>query len=334
MSMAWGFLTRPNRLRAFRTWERDRSQLPEFDDGFENFVVERVGRAAYEQFYRPYVEKVWGLHPSEISRTVAKTRVSTSNPLRTFRRALTPKAKTDRTFLYPKDGLGPLIQRLRDHAAELGVTFRDNQRFDADTPRDAYEQILFSGHLGDIAPTAGLSHRGLYILHLAYPRGTVAENDTWYAPESHYWFGRVSQPSRFSPNLQAREHDILCVEIPEGRWGADQDFLASVDTVTQQLADAGILHKAVAPDDQRQTWLPKVYPMYHRGWLPKWQAALKQAEQLGNVYPIGRQGLFLHCNMDHCVHIAWEATQHILKGGDASGWIGRCPEFLDLRVRD
>ena len=70
LSMAWGLLTRPNRLRSFRSWEKDRSRIPYKDEGFESFVVQRVGHAAYSGFYRPYVEKVWGLPPCDISQTV------------------------------------------------------------------------------------------------------------------------------------------------------------------------------------------------------------------------------------------------------------------------
>jgi len=62
-------------------WESDRvSMYSDGDIGFESFVKQRVGRAAFESFYRPYVEKVWGLPAKDISQTVAKSRVSTASP--------------------------------------------------------------------------------------------------------------------------------------------------------------------------------------------------------------------------------------------------------------
>ena len=334
LSMAWGFLTRPNRFRSFQSWENDRSRIPHHDAGFESFVVNRVGWSAYNEFYRPYVEKVWGLDPTEISQTVAKQRVSTSNPLSTLRKSLRKSDSNVRTFLYPKKGLGSLIENLRQLAISSGVEIHSDQQFDALTNVDSYESVLYSGHLDNIAPGFALEHRGLYILHLAFPKGTVGSHDTWYTPERAYWFGRVSQPSRFSDELASHSHDILCVEIPEGQWGTNQDFTHSLPMIAQQLFDAGILNSHVLPDEATQTWIPKVYPMYRRGWYQRWKQALEKVASMKSVFPIGRQGLFLHCNMDHCVHISWEAVQNAITEEDSSSWITRCSDFLDLRVRD
>jgi hypothetical protein len=52
------------------------------------------------------------------------------------------------------------------------------------------------------------------------------------------------------------------------------------------------------------------------------------------VFPIGRQGLYLHCNIDHCVHIADECVQLIEGGGSAQQWLDSVDRFLELRVRD
>jgi hypothetical protein len=193
---------------------------------------------------------------------------------------------------------------------------------------------MFSGHLTDLVPTSGLSHRGLYLLHLAFPAGHLAQTDTWYAPEAKYWFGRVSQPAQFSSTLQAPGQDILAVEIPQGRWGAEHDFLASLDEVVAQLVDAGVLNSHIESTDARQTYVPRVYPLYRRGWFVRWQQALEGLAHRGPIFPIGRQGLFLHCNMDHCVHIADEAVRHLQAGGTPQEWATRCTDFLDLRVRD
>ena len=333
-SMAWGWLRRPGAFAAFRAWEDDRREAGEPDEGFEDFVVRRVGHSAYERFYRPYVEKVWGLPPDQLSRTVAKQRVSTSAPLDTFRRSVRRQGTTDRTFLYPRGGMDALIRRLSTMADALGVVRHVGRRFDPDADASAWQAVLYSGRLGDLVPSAGLTHRGLYLIHVAVPRGSVPPHDTWYAPGSEFWFGRVSQPARFSDSLQAEAHDVLCIEVPEGRWGPDVDFTQRLDTLSDQLQAAGILPPECPIVDAHQTWLPTVYPMYRRGWLAHWQAALEAVVARGNVFPIGRQGLFLHCNMDHCVYISDEAVRHVESGGDARAWATRCRDFLDLRVRD
>jgi hypothetical protein len=86
--------------------------------------------------------------------------------------------------------------------------------------------------------------------------------------------------------------------------------------------------------ESRQTFLPRVYPRYFRNWYDEWEETLETVREMGQIVPVGRQGLFLHCNMDHCVSIAADAVDHLAAGRSAETWIDRCPDYLDLRVRD
>lgn len=336
LHMGIGFLRRPRTFRRFLSWEKARGDASAHDEGFKDFVIERVGVAAYEAFYRPYVEKVWGLDPADISRTVAKQRVSTSSPWETLLGAIrSGKGKQVRHFLYPTKGMADLIHALRDKAQQLDVQFRYTRKVDGSTAADIdASAILFSGHLSDISDLPALNHRGLYLLHLAFEEGATREVDTFYSPESKYWFGRVSQLEHFSPALKATGKHILCMEIPEGEWGKDVDFLARLGTIRQQLVDAGIVRADAPIIDAKQTFLPRVYPMYTRDWLKNWQDAMEKVRRLERVYPFGRQGLFLHCNIDHCVRMADVAVEHVSRGDSAENWLAETSQFLDLRVRD
>ena len=331
--MIGGFATRPGALRAFKSWESDRSQVPDEDVGFENFILRRVGKGAYERFYKPYVTKVWGLPPSQISQTVAKQRISTSKPMETFRRAIS-REKVDRRFLYPRAGMAGLVRSLRDSAIQAGVGIEEGQRFDVSSDHGADHDLVFTGRLRDLVQDAELKHRGLYLVFLALPKGQLAEVDTWYAPESRYWFGRISQPAQFSSALGHPDHDVICIEIPEGRWGPEKDFLQEIPAVLAQLNDAGILPDGCTPTDQAQRYVQDVYPMYTRGWFHEWRRVLDKVALMQNVWPLGRQGLFLHCNMDHCVNMADQMVQEMTQGQTAEDWIRQASRYLDLRVRD
>ena len=324
-SMALGWLKRPNALRQTMSWESDRREVQE-DEGFQSFVVKRVGEAAYEQFYEPYARKVWGIEPDDLSQTVAKQRVSTSNPMSSILK------KTEKHFLYPRYGMASLITLLRNKLEAVGGEVKFETPFSA--KQSEFGTTFFTGHLGSLAPEAKLSHRGLYLLYLSVPPDALDNTDTWYVPESQYWFGRVSQPGRFSSELQAQSHKVLCIEIPEGKWGPDQDFVKQVDVVRDQLYAAGILNARVSPIEAHQKFLPKVYPMYVRNWVKEQRQALEQAAEQANIYPCGRQGLFLHCNMDQAVETAAAAVDHWSTGGDSLSWTKRCRDFADFRVRD
>jgi len=339
VEMGLGWLTRPGVFERFLNWEEARQETPVDDKGFERFVVERVGESAYRRFYRPYVEKVWGEEPSDISQSVAKQRVSTSNPLKSILKSL---GFEDETFLYPRSGMAGLTETLVEQVRAEGVDIEYGRRYDprnhesgegaAPEGRDA---VVYTGYLPDLVPDSELEHRGLYLLHLALPEGAVDESiDTWYVPEPDYWFGRVSQPENFSPDISNDSEAVLCVEIPEGRWGRGVDFTDRLEEVCEQLEEAEIVEPGIEFVDARQTFLPRVYPRYFRNWYDEWEQTLETVREMGQIVPIGRQGLFLHCNMDHCVSIAADAVDHLTAGRSVETWFDRCPDYLDLRVRD
>lgn len=330
--MAANFLVRPGARRGLKQWEADRADVEE-DIGFEAFVTARVGRRAYQQFYAPYVEKVWGMHPSEISQTVAKARVSTASPISTLKKALQPGDGTDASFFYPSGGMAELVDFFTTGLLTAGVDIEYDSPVEAGDLAQWDGPVLYSGHLSHIAPGHGLEHRGLFILHIALPKGSVGDTDTFYLPEARFDFGRVSQPAQFSGELSDPEFDILCAEIPQGRHSIDTDFTMDRERIQSQLVAAGIIGPHVPLHDVVQTFCPRVYPIYARGWLRRWRAALQAATQAG-VLPIGRQGLFLHCNIDQCVHIADEAVRHLVSGRTASEWAHVAERFLALRVRD
>jgi protoporphyrinogen oxidase len=335
-AMLGGLLAAPGRARALKSWEADRRTTADEDEGFEDFVRARAGSAAYEVFYRPYIEKVWGIDPSELSRTVAKQRVSTLRPFSAAARSLMPK-KARPGFLYPRHGMAALLELLREQLEVLGVTTRTGVRFDADTAREVkgdFRATLFSGRLRDITQRPALDHRGLYLLHLAFDQPRLGTTDTWYFPDGAVPFGRVSETSLFSPALSPMGESLLCVEIPEGRHGPEARFDQRAGPIVDALRHHGVVPAKARLLAVHQEYRHDVYPLYLRGWLDGWREALDEVATLGNVIPFGRQGLFLHCNLDHCAAMAAAAVDHAQADLDPTRWRARAEAMTELRVRD
>jgi hypothetical protein len=61
---------------------------------------------------------------------------------------------------------------------------------------------------------------------------------------------------------------------------------------------------------------------------------MASAAALGNVYMAGRQGLFMHCNIDHAVASALAAARCLSEGVPPSRWAVEAAAWLDVRVRD
>lgn len=339
-ALAVGLVTSPGQRRAFAGWDRDRARDEE-DVGFDRFVKERVGEPAYEAFYRPYAEKVWGLPAGELSQSVAKKRVSTTEPWRlveslagrALRAVLRDRDDALGFFVYPPRGASAIIDYLERELAERGVKVERGVGWDVSAPRAG--TTLFAGDLRDLVTTT-LEHRGLYLVYLALPIDRVGEAETYYSPDRRFWFGRVSEPQNYAPSLRRAGETILTVEIPEGRWGREEDFAsgARLDALIDQLARAGITPRGLRPIEARQRFVPGVYPLYRRGWRAEWRAAMDRVAGLGGVFPFGRQALFLHVNLDHCARIAEEVVEHVVGGRGASEWLAHAEGYLELRVRD
>lgn len=316
-------------------WERQRSPEPQEDQGFASFVQARSGEAAYRSFYEPYAQKVWGLDPGELSQSCAKQRVSAAAPWQ-----LLWGAKRSE-FLHPRGGFGAWMAGLAQAAAQSGARVTLPQRplnhgdfsnLDADT-------VVHTGHLADLLTpdqrqAAQLEHRGLFLLWLVVPDGRPGPVDTWYTPDAQFWFGRVSEVSHFLGTSPSKGR-VLCVEIPQGRHPADRDWLGELPELRRQLAQAGILAQSEGVSEVDQRFLPRVYPLFRRGWLPRWQTALQQVGALGRVWPAGRQGLWLHCNLDHAMASAEDAVRHIERGASAEAWAAAAAaRWGEVRVRD
>ena len=390
LAMGVGLVTSSARRRAWARWDGDRAGAlaprrdprprsleregsardPATDVGFERFVTERVGEAAYRAFYAPYAEKVWGLPPAELSQTVAKKRVSSTHPWALFRsaavRALAtvarlgdeggargsgPETSIEARFLYPAGGTASIVDYLERELGRLGVPIACGQKYRADEARGA--PVLFAGDLADLVPTT-LDHRGIYLVYVALPLARAPRHETYYAPDPRFWFGRVSEISSYSPALAREGEAILCVEIPEGAWGDAVDFTSGArrDALLGQLERAGIVPPGLRPLEVHQRFVPRVYPIYRRGWIDEWRRAMQRVAALG-VLPLGRQALFLHCNLDHCAAIAADAVAHLesaLSGSSSAGargqsphrewarcassWVEHAERYLEIRVRD
>lgn len=109
------------------------NKLPE--DSLENFYINRFGRTLYESFFEAYTEKLWGVHPKNISADWGAQRVKGLSVSKVILSALTkPFKRNDKntetslieSFYYPKLGPGQLWERLSEICVEKGATLKLN----------------------------------------------------------------------------------------------------------------------------------------------------------------------------------------------------------------
>ena len=110
-------------------------KLPE--DSLENFYINRFGRTLYELFFEDYTEKLWGVHPKNISADWGAQRVKGLSISKVIISAITkPFKKNNKNvetslieeFYYPKYGPGQLWEKLSEMCVEKGADLKMHQK--------------------------------------------------------------------------------------------------------------------------------------------------------------------------------------------------------------
>ncbi len=94
------------------------------EDTFAEVVRSGLGPTVAREFYGPYIRKIWGVDPSELSGELARRRVSASSAADIVRRLVLGGRPEGRTFLYPRQGFGQISEVLADAAVVAGAEIR------------------------------------------------------------------------------------------------------------------------------------------------------------------------------------------------------------------
>lgn len=99
------------------------------ETNLENFYVNRFGKPLYSMFFEDYTEKLWGVHPRDISADWGAQRVKGLSVSKAIKNALGKvfKGKNRQVetslieqFVYPKKGPGQLYEKMADKIVEMG----------------------------------------------------------------------------------------------------------------------------------------------------------------------------------------------------------------------
>ena len=101
------------------------------EKSLEDFYINRFGKVLYSMFFEDYTEKLWGIHPSQISPEWGAQRVKGLSLWKALLNVFIPRGKPKETslieeFLYPKRGPGQLWETLATKLQNEGVDIRMN----------------------------------------------------------------------------------------------------------------------------------------------------------------------------------------------------------------
>ena len=327
------------------------------EETFASVLRHGLGPAMSENFYYPYVRKLWALPPEELAVTLARRRVSGSSIGKILRKILrqVPGFKGKRTggFFYPRKGFGEITDALRAKADEAGAMFEMEASVSAIEHRDGKVRAVRWQKDGvDVrretdavwstlpittlvrlmepaAPAAVLDaaarirYRGLILVYLVLEQDQFTEYDAHYFPELAVPIARLSEPKNYSASTEPRGITVLCAELPgdpgDAWWTMSDDELGL--RLCGWLRDVGLPVTAKVRRTVTRR-LPFAYPVYDRAFEPNFKAMDDWVAGVGGLLTFGRQGLFAHDNTHHALAMAHAAVDCLKDDGrfDTGRW--------------
>jgi protoporphyrinogen oxidase len=343
-------------------------------DSFESLMKDAFGPGLYNLLVGPYAEKVWKVPPSEIHGDIARVRVSAGGLDQIVKKLLggeDPNRITAvKEFFYLAGGVESLVHKLRAgvesrggrlqvirevtsikefRTGHLQVVARNRESgreeaFQAEQvistiPLDHLLAMLLGQKPSKSVDTARgqLRYISNFLACFVINRPQVTESQWLYFPGRDTLFNRGYEPKNFHPSMGTADQAMMVLEVtahPGDQLSArsDRQLLAACLKGAERT---GLFHR----DEVTATLLhriPYTYPLYDLDYRRRLSRIWRYLEQFPNLISAGRQGLFLHNNMDHSIHMGFRAAERILAApaNPAADFYQEVRRFQQFRIVD
>ena len=314
----------------------------------EDWVVAHFGRSLYEICFRDYSEKVWGVPCQRIASEWIAQRIqglSLGTAIRqAFSRArnASPPTLTDE-FLYPRLGIGRIAEKLQEGLGQdnavltnarvtairhrerrvASVRVRQGDRvhefhggeFVSTIPLPQLAQLLQPSAPREVREAAArLRYRDLVIVAVMLNRARATDLTWIYFPEKSVPFGRVHEPTNWSPHMAPPGKTLLIAEHfccrGDDIWGARDEELTA--TTAAHLERLGLMRRNELLES-RVLRIPAAYPLFEIGYRGHCETVLSHLDAFPNLHVAGRGGMFRYYNMDRAIESGIAAAESILR---------------------
>lgn len=322
---------------------------PRQEISFEDWVINRFGRKLYDIYFGPYNEKLWGIHPTKMSKDWAAQRITLLNLWDTVVKTVFKTGDEPRTlvsqFHYPLNGgivlvseklkeriertsgriyLGTDVRSVNmDDERVLGVTFKENgkeetREYDlvlSSIPITSLIKLIRPKVPGDVlGHCENLKFKAIVFAYVTVDKKSISDDHWVYIPQKGLIFNRVSEPKNFSKNNVPSGKNILCAEITcdvgDSVWNTPEEQLR--ERVVGDLEKLGFITKK----DVEGFFVHReehAYPVYDLDYEQNLDIVTSYLGGLDNIVSIGRNGLFRYDNMDHSLEMGLLAGRAIIE---------------------
>jgi protoporphyrinogen oxidase len=318
-------------------------------ENFESVMSGAFGSELYRLIVLGYTRKVWKTDPKRIHADIARVRVSAGGLDRMIARVLGMEKQGQETalrrFYFLPGGAATLAEKMRERAVDAGAQIHTEStvtslkrvrtghwRVQWKGPRgghrtgtaDAVVSTLplrdLSAMMQQVEPNDDAQHAAhalqcvanfLVCVHVNRPR--ITDSQWLYFPGEDTIFNRGCEPKNFHQSMGGAKTSLLVLEVTclpgDVLWRADDEEL--VQKTLSGLERTGLVKRR----DVLETLvhrIPDVYPLYDLEYRERVTRVLRWLSGFPGLVSTGRQGLFLHNNMDHSIHMGFRAADAVL----------------------
>jgi len=323
-------------------------------NNFEDWVVDRFGRKLFNNFFKNYTEKVWGIDCSDIGSDWAAQRIKGLSLSTAIKFALFPNSKkrpktlVDK-FYYPKLGAGMLWEKFEEIITNKNiniakekivtdivkkdqgfiVSFKDSE---GNEKSEETKNIFFSNPLlefidifdGDvpqkvIESAKSLNYRNHISVHVTVDKKLF--DDNWiYIHSPNVSMARIADFTNFSEAMSVDGNypltlEYFCFENDE-IWNKRNDEI--IEFGLKELRSIFNVEFNVVHSAVSRS--PKAYPVIKTGYQVHIDIIKEWLSSLPNITAIGRSGMFKYNNQDHAMATGLYAARTLLGFGDFDPW--------------
>ncbi|HZU59689.1 MAG TPA: NAD(P)/FAD-dependent oxidoreductase [Solirubrobacteraceae bacterium] len=323
------------------------------EDTFEEWVCNRFGRWLFNQYFKSYTEKVWGVSTSEIRSEWAAQRIRGLSFIAAAKSAFFGNRGNQiksliSEFNYPRYGPGQMWERMRDEIRAHGGEVRLNAPVtrlrleggqvvevvaggETYTPSHVISSLPLRTTVGIADPeppwevrdaARGLRYRDFLTVALVIEGEDIFPDNWIYIHDPTVRVGRIQNFRSWSPWMVPNDTDAsigmeyFCFEGDEV-WSMPDDQLVAM--ATRELQQLGLARA----DKVKMGFVVRVhkaYPMYDAEYGERVTAIRGWLDSISNLIQVGRNGLHRYNNSDHSMLTAMRAVENILEGAAHDIW--------------
>jgi len=323
------------------------------EETYEEWVSNRFGRWLFNEFFKSYTEKVWGVSTAEIRSEWAAQRIKNLSFFRAAWSAFFGNRDNKVTslidkFNYPRYGPGQMWETMTDDIRKLGGQVLLEHKvtklaFEGDRcvrvhvgdrvfePSAVISSLPLRNTVGMAEPhprpevmaaARGVRYRDFLTVSLVLDGEDLFPDNWIYIHDPKVNVGRIQNFRSWSPAM-VPDPSKACVGLEffcfagDELWNMDDDKLIQLGM--RELEQLGLARR-----DQFEfgfvTRVPKAYPMYDAEYAERVSMIRSWLDGLDNFIQVGRNGLHRYNNSDHSMLTAMRAVDNLVKGTDHDIW--------------